>query len=289
VVFCLAPCRAVWVASLAACGSSNANLVRASGPGDLDSSAETGVPAMSATDAGVAALGANASPGAAFDLSLWELQEPVGSAGSPTTIAPSALEGPNGYHDAYFYLDGAGAMTFWDPENGVTTADSSYPRSELREMNADGTTANWPVFGTNTLTATVAVTQVPDHVCIGQIHIGSALDAGVASSTKPLLELYDYADGSIEVGIENSPTGGQTQHMLASVPLGTKLTYSIVLTGAGAISVTINGQTSSFTMPPAFAGYGEYFKAGDYDQTAGTDASVGATVKFYALAVSHGP
>jgi hypothetical protein len=263
------------VVTLAACGSSNAHLVRASGPGDLDSSVESGAPAT--------------GPGAAFDLSLWELQEPVGAAGSPTTILPSALEGANGYHDAYFYLDGAGAMTFWDPENGVTTADSSYPRSELREMNADGTTANWPVEGTNTLAATVAVTQVPDHVCVGQIHIGAALDAGLASSTKPLLELYYYQDGSIEVGIENSPTGGQTVHMLANVALGTKFTYAIVLTGAGAISVAINGQASMFTMPSAFAGYGEYFKAGDYDQTAGTDASVGATVKFYALAVSHGP
>ncbi len=250
------------MATLAACGSSNGSLVR---------------PA------------ASVSPGGAFDLSRWELQEPVGAPGSPTTILPSALEGPSGYHDAYFYLDDAGAMTFWDPENGVTTADSSYPRSELREMNADATTANWPASGTNTLSATVAVTQVPDHVCIGQIHIGSALDAGLASSTKPLLELYYYQDGSIEVGIENSPTGGQTQHMLANVPLGTKFTYSIVLTGAGAISVAINGQASSFTMPSGFAGYGEYFKAGDYDQTAGTDASVGATVKFYALAVVHGP
>jgi hypothetical protein len=275
--------------TMAACGSSNANLVRASGPGGLDSSTATGAVPDASIGYEASGPGANPSPGGAFDLSLWELQEPVGNAGSPTTIKPSALEGANGYHDAYFYLDGAGAMTFWDPENGVTTADSSYPRSELREMNADGTTANWPVAGTNTLTETVAVTQVPDHVCVGQIHIGSALDAGLASSTKPLLELYYYQDGSIQVGIENGPTGGQTLHGLANVALGTKFTVSIVLTGEGSISVAIDGQASTFTMPPAFAGYGEYFKAGDYDQTVGTDASVGATVKFYALAVSHAP
>jgi hypothetical protein len=265
-------------ATLASCGSSNANLVRANA-----------LPDASAPNGPDANTSLSASPGGAFDLSLWELQEPVGAAGSPTTIVPSALEGPNGYHDAYFYLDSAGAMTFWDPENGVTTAGSNYPRSELREMNADGTAANWPVAGTNTLTATVAVVQVPDHVCIGQIHIGSALDAGVASSTKPLLELYAYPNGAIELGIETSPTGGQTQQTLANVPLGTKFTYSIVLTGAGTLSVAINGQASSFTMPPAFGSYGQYFKAGDYDQTAGTDGSVGAIVKFYALAVSHGP
>lgn len=213
----------------------------------------------------------------------------MGAAGRPAAIPPSALEGPTGYHDAYFYLDTAGAMTFWDPENGVTTADSRYPRAELREMNADATAANWPVAGTNTLSAIVAVTQVPDHVCIGQIHIGSPIHAGLAPSTKPLLELYYYRDGSIEVGIEKSPEGGQTRHRLATVPLGKKFTYSIRLTGEGAIVITIDGQTSSFTMPAGFAGYGQYFKAGAYDQTAGPDGSAGATVKFYALAVAHAP
>ena len=37
------------------------------------------------------------SPGGNFDLSLWELQEPVGSPGSPTTILPAQLEGASGF------------------------------------------------------------------------------------------------------------------------------------------------------------------------------------------------
>lgn len=229
-------------------------------------------------------------PGENFDLSLWELQEPVGSPGTPTTISPAALQGPNGFQDSYFYTDPTdGAMTFWDPEDGVTTADSSYPRSELREMNADGSQANWPVAGTNTLAAVVAVTEVPDHVCIGQIHIGSAIEAGLASSTKPLLELYYYSSGDLTLGIEASPSGSQTAHSITNVPLGTPFSYTIQLTGDGTITLLINGASWSFTMPTSFDGYGEYFKAGDYDQTAGADASVGATVKFYSLRVSHTP
>ena len=225
-------------------------------------------------------------PGNNFDLSLWELQEPVGAAGSPTTISPAMLA--VGYHDSYFFTDPSdGAMTFWDPENGVTTPDTSYPRSELREMNADGSPANWPVSGTNVLAATVAVTQVPDHVCVGQMHVGSAIEAGLAVSTKPLAELYYYASGSIALGIEDDPSGGQTSHPLTSVPLGTPFSYVLQLTGDGTISLTVDGTTSTFAMPSTFAGYGEYFKAGDYDQTAGTDATVGATVKFYALRASH--
>jgi hypothetical protein len=228
------------------------------------------------------------SPGGNFDLSRWELQEPVGAPGKPTIVKPTALVGPRGYHDAYFFTDPAdGAMTFWDPESGVTTPNSRYPRSELREMNADGSPADWPVAGTNRLAATVAVIRVPDHVCVGQIHVGTPLRSGVVPSTKPLLELYVYASGRIALGIENDPAGGQTSFDLGQVALGAPFSYAIQLTGDGTITLAIDGAARSFAMPPAFAGYGLYFKAGAYDQTAGSDATVGATVKFYALSISH--
>ncbi len=229
-------------------------------------------------------------PGGNFDLSLWELQEPVGSPGSPTIIRPPALVGPNGYRDDYFYTDpNDGAMTFWDPENGVTTPNSDYPRSELREMNADNSEANWPLSGTNTLTAALAVTQVPDHVSVGQIHSGTPLQAGLATTTKPLLELYYYAIGDIKLGIEDDLTGGQTSYPITNVPLGARFSYVIQLLGDGTIDLALNGTHHSFTMPSAFSGYGEYFKAGNYDQSSGSDPTVGATVKFYALSVTHEP
>src|SRR5258708_5862078 len=67
------------------------------------------------------------APGGNFDLSVWQLQEPVGSPGSPTTIPSSRLQGANGFQDAYFYTDTRdGAMTFWAPEKGVTTPNSNY-------------------------------------------------------------------------------------------------------------------------------------------------------------------
>jgi hypothetical protein len=234
------------------------------------------------------ALDPAVSPGGNFDLSRWELQEPVGEPRAPRIVKPAALVGPHGYRDPYFFTDPTdGAMTFWDPENGVSTLHSNYPRSELREMNADGTEANWPVAGTNRLAATVAVTRVPERVCVGQIHVGAPLGAGLPPSTKPLLELYAYATGRIAVGIERDPSGGQTLHDLARVPIGARFRYTIELSGDGTIALTLDGARTTFVMPPAFAGYGQYFKAGAYDQTAGGDASVGATVKFYALSVSH--
>jgi hypothetical protein len=91
------------------------------------------------------ALMTRVAPGGNFDLSLWALQEPVGAPGRPKVIGPTRLVGPDGYQDEYFFTSPAdGAMTFCDPENGVSTPHSHYPRSELRELNAAGSDASWP-------------------------------------------------------------------------------------------------------------------------------------------------
>jgi len=238
------------------------------------------------TDPGT--LNPGVAPGGNFDLSIWQLQEPVGSPGAPRTISSASLKGAAGYQDAYFYTDPAdGSMTFWCPEAGVTTPNSNYARSELREMNANGSAANWNIAGTHTMSATLKVVKVPKNVCVGQIHIGSALQAGLPASTKPLLELYYRSNGDIVLGIENSPAGGQTAHPITNVPLNTKFSYTIRLTGSGVITLTINGASRTFTMPASFNGYGEYFKAGAYNQSSSTSTTLGALVKFYALKVTH--
>ena len=256
-------------------------------PTPTGSGTPTPTPTPTATPTG-SGLNPNVAPGGNFDLSIWELQEPIGSAGNPNTIPPSQLVGPNGFQDSYFFTDKTdGAMDFWDPENGVTTPNSNFPRSELREMNADGSTANWPTSGTNILTATLRVTQVPDHVCVGQIHIGAPLQSGLPSSTKPLLELFYHSNGQIVLAIEQTPAGGnEVSHNITTVALGTKFSYVIQLSG-NAITLKINGTSYPFTMPSSFNGYGMYFKAGDYDQTAGSSSTVGAKVSFYALGVAH--
>ena len=229
-------------------------------------------------------LNTGVSPGGNFNLSVWELQLPTGSAGDPTTILPSQLEGAGGFHDSYFYTNTTdGGMEFWDPENGVTTPNSSYSRSELREMTSSGAAANWFAAGTtNKLTARVRVIQVPNHVCVGQIHLGSG------GSTKPLLELFYYSNGNIEMAIEQTPAGGnEIQYLVGNVALGTTWGYTIGLSGS-TISLVINsGATKTWTASSTFNGYGMYFKAGDYDQSSGSSSTVGAKVEFYQLSVSH--
>lgn len=229
-------------------------------------------------------LSTHVAPGGNFNLSVWSLQLPIGSAGSPDTISPSPLEGSSGFQDSYFYTNTTdGGMEFWDPESGVTTANSSYPRSELREMDSSGQDANWfPSGTTNTLSASLKVIKVPDHVCVGQIHLGSG------GSTKPLLELYYYKSGDVVLAIEQTPAGGnEVPYTVGKVSLGTKFSYKIGLSGS-TISLSVNGGTTkTWQMSSTFDGYGMYFKAGDYDQSAGSSSSVGATVEFYSLGVAH--
>ena len=229
-------------------------------------------------------LNPSVAPGGNFDLSHWQLQLPIGSPGSPTAIAPAKLSGAKGFQDTYFYTDKTdGSMTFWDPENGVHSQNSNFARSELREMNPDNSAKYWQLTGTHRLGATVTVAKVPDHVCVGQIHLDPS-----SGSTKPLAELYYHSNGDIAIAIENSPTGGQTPHTVANVPLGTKWSYVITETGAKTITLSINGGAAkSFAVPSSFKGYPMYFKAGDYDQSSGSSSTVGATVHFYALSVAH--
>jgi alginate lyase len=230
------------------------------------------------------ALNTGVAPGGNFTLSVWELQEPTGSPGSPTTISPSRLKGASGYQDKYFYTDSSdGSMTFWDPENGVHTPNSNYSRSELREMNSNGSAASWGLPGTHKLSATVKITKVPSSVCVGQIHASEG-----SGTTKPLIELYYHSNGDIVAGIENGPGGGQTPHTVGHVSLNTKWSYVISVTGGNTINIQINGgSTQKFAIPSGWNGYPQYFKAGDYNQTASSDGSKGATVHFYALTVSH--
>jgi hypothetical protein len=228
-------------------------------------------------------LDPSVSPGGNFNLAIWQLQLPVGSPGAPTTIQPAQLKGAGGYSNpAYFWTDRTdGSMTFWAPEKGVTTPNSNYARSELREMNSNGSAADWTLAGNHTLSAELRVVSVTKNVCVGQVHLGSG-----GSSTKPLLELYYHSNGDIYLGTENSPDGGQTLHYITNVAVGAHFTYVINVTG-NKINLTVNGAKSSYSIPTSFNAYKQYFKAGSYNQSSSDSTSNGAKVKFYALTVSH--
>jgi len=238
----------------------------------------TAIAALTANQIGVAsaaaALNPNVPPGSNFNLSPWQLQLPTGSPGSPTTISGGQLAG--GYtNSSFFFTDkNDGSMTFFAPEKGVTTPNSNFARTELRE-NGD-----WSMSGSHSLNAKLRVTFVTKNVCVGQVHLGSG-----GSSTKPLLELYYRPNGDIFIGTENSPSGGQTLHKVGNVSLGTQWSYTINVSG-GKINLTINGSKTSYGIPSSFNQYRQYFKAGSYNQSSSSSTTNGARVKFYTLTIN---
>ncbi len=223
------------------------------------------------------------APGGNFDLSVWSLQLPIGQPGAPLTISPAELQGPDGFTDpAYFWTDdNDGSMTMWGPEAGVTTPNSRYARTELREMNSDGSAADWPQTGTHRLSARLRVVSVTKSVAVGQILLGSG-----GPSTKPLVELYYAADGTITLGAARSPAGGQKRYEVGEVPLGQSWDYVIAVTG-GRVELTINGSTTTYRIPASFDPYRQYFKAGAYNQSRSRSTIKGAKVQFSSLTVTH--
>lgn len=79
-------------------------------------------------------------PSQILDLSVWKLTLPIGSTENPIDIHQPEL---NLFHHITYFYEKSKAVVFIANCGGVTTANSKYPRSELREMNLDGSLASW--------------------------------------------------------------------------------------------------------------------------------------------------
>jgi hypothetical protein len=74
-------------------------------------------------------------PGQLLDLRNWYLTLPTGSAGRPDTVEQPDLDR---YSSPFFQVDPQrDGVVFTATAGGVTTKNSTYPRSELREMNGN--------------------------------------------------------------------------------------------------------------------------------------------------------
>lgn len=117
-------------------------------------------------------------PSDILHLKNWKLTLPVDTEhnGSPDEIKQPELES---YTSQFFSLNARkDAVVFKAFTGGETTKGSNYPRSELREMSADGRQpASWSsVSGRHILYIDQKVTHLPDvrkHIVIGQIHDAS--------------------------------------------------------------------------------------------------------------------
>lgn len=145
------------------------------------------------------ALDSGVPPGSNFELISWKLDTPADLDGDGRSDTASETDLDNGFTDGFFFTGPAGGMVFRSTIEGAkTSANTSYTRSELREMLRRGNTSistrgvnrnNWilgyqpdpgiAVGGRNgVLRGTLAVNHVTEtgnrnqvgRVIIGQIH-----------------------------------------------------------------------------------------------------------------------
>jgi hypothetical protein len=219
-------------------------------------------------------------PSSVLDLSRWKLTLPSGRPGHPAEIRQPRLRGFR--DDAHFHLDAAGrGVVFRAPVGGVTTDNSSYPRSELREMAPGGSReARWSSStGQHILSLTEAITATPrvkPHVVAGQIH--DAEDDVVMVRLEGR-RLFVESDGD-DVGVLDP-----------NYRLGSRFTIGMVASRGGIrVFHRAAGATRTVTVHVAKAGRGMYFKVGCYPQSNRSHGDLPAAfgeVVVYALSVRH--
>jgi hypothetical protein len=214
------------------------------------------------TDAPAAATKDTADrPGDLIDLGHWYLTLPTGQAGSPDTVENPDLAS---FTNEFFKInDKRDGVTFSANAGGVTTKNSRYPRSELREMNGSEKAAWSNTSGTHTLDVCEAITKVPEakpEVVAAQIHDAEDDVMQIRLEGQRLVVQYD--DGSSEAVVD------------PNYVLGTPYNVRIVAAG-GKVEVLYNGEKKA-ELP--LTGSGWYWKVGAYVQSnTGTGEAADAT------------
>jgi poly(beta-D-mannuronate) lyase len=228
-------------------------------------------------------------PAQVLDLRRWKLTLPVGRPGHPTEYRQPALGSLAS--GSYIRLTPDHGVAFRAPVGGVATGNSSYPRSELREMSADGQhEAGWTnAAGRHVMTIVQAITATPlvkPHVVAGQIH--DAEDDVVMIRLEGR-RLFVESDGD-DIGLLDPAyrLGTRFTVSIAATPTGIQVVYDPPLRGS---SVAAGGAPKSRSVHVRKLGRGWYFKAGCYPQSnpdRGDRPNAYGEVVIYALTVQHG-
>ena len=214
-------------------------------------------------------------PGQVLDLTNWKLTLPTGQEGEPEEIVEPEL---SSFSNDFFRLkDGRDGVVFTANAGGVTTSGSSYPRSELREMNGQEK-ASWSnTTGTHILRVRETVTRLPavkPQVVAAQIH--DAEDDVIEVRVEGERLLVEYNDGEDDATLD------------PAYALGTP--YDLEIAAAdGHIRVSYNGTQKADIVK---SGSGWYFKAGSYVQSnlsRGDAPDAEGQVVIYTLHVEHTP
>ncbi len=243
---------------------------------------------ISTRDYQIYAIG-NAAPvyvSGGTDLGRWKISLPIGRFARPFETAPPFLQGFAS--PPYFQPNPDGSVDFASPVTGLHSPGSDFPRSELREMNADTSFASWHVGdAAQSLSAVLTVTQAPStgRIVIGQIH---------ADDEGPVLVLVEWRGlqgepGALYLSIRIHPDdAGRPTVLVGDIPWGSLLTYRIDVALDGVLTVTANGKVASVQLDPEWTREGLYFKAGTYVLDNEGNASEGGAARFYGIQLGAG-
>ena len=203
-------------------------------------------PAVPGTGSSVASL----LPGRLLDLKNWKLTLPIGQKGKPEEIHGPDL---SSFTNQFFRLNEAeNGVVFTANAGGVTTSGSSYPRSELREMNGTEKAAWDSTAGTHTLDVCEAITKTP-----------------TAKPEVVSAQIHDTEDDVLQIRLEGTTLSvqyddGKGEAVLdPAYRLGTPFRVTIVVTADG-IAVSYNGEHKTDIKK---SGSGWYWKVGAYVQS----------------------
>jgi hypothetical protein len=235
--------------------------------------ASTRAPADPARDDACGARQRARSVADVIDPDQWYLTLPTGKTGDPDTVDGPKLTTLS--NPAFQFDRRRGGVRFRATVGGVTTKNSDYPRSELREETG-GEHAAWSnTSGTHTLDVCQAVTEVPKakpHVVTAQIHDTKSDVMEVRLEGTKLIA--QYADGKKDFVLD------------PAYELGTPYVVRIQAAN-GRITVSYNGKKMG-TIDQSGSGW--YFKTGSYVQSntdKGDAAGAAGTVELYSAVVHH--
>jgi hypothetical protein len=222
---------------------------------------------------GQARGGGAGSPGELLDLRDWYLTLPTGSDGDPEDVQQPDLQSYS--NDSFRLNDEGDGVVFRANAGGVTTENSEYPRSELREMTGDQHAAWSNTSGTHTLEVREAITEVPPakpEVVAAQIHGGDDDVLQIRLEGQTLVA--QYADGEQQTVLD------------ADYQLGTPYDLRIVAAD-GRITVFYDGEQKAEIEQ---SGSQWYWKVGAYTQSnpdKGDAADAAGEVVVYSLDIQH--
>lgn len=254
-----------------------------------------------------------------IDFNHWKVTLPVDedNNGKPDEFQPTSLINHN-YTELdelkpFMYDDSTDtSVVFYTYPAGSTTANSHFPRTELREQLTPGNNYdNWMVPDGGIMEEVLKVESISDNlestnydkniVIVGQIHgVISQEDMatyGFSSNAAPPLLKIKWVDGNVKAYKKSLIDETTTGIDLYNSDEWSDISYNFGYVGFdkfsvkidvsyGKIIVTVNGASHVFEdISLQKWPFENYFKAGNY--LAATNSEAFAYVKFYQLEVSH--